>query len=69
MGDEPLFCTRCGAEDKECEHGWERDDRLGPYCEIDYVHEWTDEDDTTARCIHCGMKGVLHVLKSERSGS
>lgn len=65
MSDEPIYCTKCGAEDKECDHGWD-DDGRGPYCEVDYRHEWTvNEDGKTARCIWCGLVGLLHEVKSE----
>ncbi len=67
MSEEPLYCTTCGAEDKDCEH-WQTDNGIGPFCESAFIHEWTDEDDTTARCLHCGMRGRLHVLKVERTG-
>ena len=35
MGDEPLYCTVCGAEDGDCEHDpWVKGFEPGPYCEV-----------------------------------
>jgi hypothetical protein len=58
MSEEPLFCTWCGAEDWDCDC---RKDRCGPsYCEVDYTHEWRELGDGEARCVHCGLRALVH---------
>jgi len=60
MSDEPLYCTHCGAEEKECVHGWKGDDGKGPFCESNQEHDWID-----GRCICCGERATSESLRSD----
>jgi len=60
--DEPLYCTHCGAEDWEC--SCPQDNANGPFCEVDYHHEWIEIGEDRTRCRWCGLEGILERIKT-----
>lgn len=73
MSDEPLYCTRCGAEDWDCEHGIfnvdghpKGDDGHGPFCEVNYHHVWPEDDPEGKRCLECGCLFGDWVTEEQR---
>lgn len=73
MSDEPLYCTRCGAEDWDCQHGSSQpdgsdnpnaDDGKGPFCEVSFAHEWPNPE---GPCLDCGCRFGDWITEEERS--